>query len=141
MLATKIGRLKRDLESVRRTRGLQRAKRQRAPERIVALVGYTNAGKSSIFNHLTSGGVLAKDMLFATLDTTHRVLELPSGKPAVLSDTVGFISDLPTHLIDAFRATLEEVKEADLLIHVRDISDTLGEQRKEDVLETGNLPF
>lgn len=135
MLATKIGRLKRDLESVRRTRGLQRAKRQRAPERIVALVGYTNAGKSSIFNHLTSGGVLAKDMLFATLDTTHRVLELPSGKPAVLSDTVGFISDLPTHLIDAFRATLEEVKEADLLIHVRDISDTLGEQRKEDVLE------
>jgi len=134
MLATKIGRLKRDLEDVRRTRGLQRAKRKRAPERIVALVGYTNAGKSSLFNHLTQGGVMAKDMLFATLDTTHRVLELPSGSPAILSDTVGFISDLPTHLIDAFRATLEEVREADLLLHVRDISDELSEYRREDVL-------
>ena len=134
MLATKIGRLKRDLEDVRRTRGLQRAKRKRAPERIVALVGYTNAGKSSLFNHLTKGGVMAKDMLFATLDTTHRILELPAGSPAILSDTVGFISDLPTHLIDAFRATLEEVREADLLLHVRDISDELSDDRREDVL-------
>jgi len=135
MLADKIGRLKRDLEQVRRTRGLQREKRKRAPERIVALIGYTNAGKSSLFNILTTGGVFAKDMLFATLDTTHRILELPSGKPAVLSDTVGFISDLPTDLITAFRATLEEVKEADLLLHVRDIADELTETRKDDVLK------
>lgn len=135
MLADKIGRLKRDLEQVRRTRGLQREQRKRAPERIVALVGYTNAGKSSLFNRLTTGGVFAKDMLFATLDTTHRILELPSGKPAVLSDTVGFISDLPTDLITAFRATLEEVKEADLLLHVRDIADDLTETRKDDVMK------
>lgn len=135
MLADKIDRLKRDLEQVRRTRGLQREKRKRAPERIVALIGYTNAGKSSLFNILTTGGVFAKDMLFATLDTTHRILEMPSGKPAVLSDTVGFISDLPTHLITAFRATLEEVKEADLLLHVRDIADDLTETRKDDVLK------
>ena len=135
MLADKIGRLKRDLEQVRRTRGLQRAKRKRAPERIAALVGYTNAGKSSLFNQLTAGGVMAKDMLFATLDTTHRILELPSGKPAVLSDTVGFISDLPTHLIEAFQATLEDVKDADILLHVQDVSDPLSEQRKAQVLD------
>ncbi len=135
MLADKVGKLKRDLEHVRRTRGLQREKRRRAPERIVALIGYTNAGKSTLFNILTTGGVFAKDMLFATLDTTHRILELPSGKPAVLSDTVGFISDLPTDLITAFRATLEEVKEADLLLHVRDIADELTETRKDDVLK------
>jgi len=133
MLQNKIDKLRRDLEQVRRTRGLQRAKRARAPERVVALVGYTNAGKSTLFNILTEGGVLAKDMLFATLDTTHRVLVLPNGKPAVLSDTVGFISDLPTDLITSFRATLEEVKDADLLLHVRDISDPLTERRKEDV--------
>jgi len=131
----KITKLKRGLEQVRRTRGLQRQKRKRAPERVVALVGYTNAGKSTIFNKLTEGGVLAKDMLFATLDTTHRVLTLPSGQGAVISDTVGFISDLPTDLIPAFRATLEEVKEADLLLHVRDISDPLTERRREDVIE------
>ncbi len=135
MLADKIGRLRRDLRQVRRTRALQRTKRKRAPERVVALVGYTNAGKSSVFNHLTSGGVLEKDMLFATLDTTHRILPLPSGQQAVMSDTVGFISDLPTGLVEAFRATLEEVKEADLLIHVRDISDPLTELHKQDVLE------
>jgi len=135
MLADKIGKLGRDLEQVRRRRALQRTKRRRAPERVVALVGYTNAGKSSLFNRLTTGGVLEKDMLFATLDTTHRILPLPSGQQAVMSDTVGFISDLPTDLVDAFRATLEEVKEADLLIHVRDISDPLTEQHKQDVLQ------
>ncbi len=135
MLADKIGKLQKDLDQVRRTRALQRTKRKRAPERVVALVGYTNAGKSSLFNRLTEGGVLEKDMLFATLDTTHRILPLPSGQNAVMSDTVGFISDLPTDLVDAFRATLEEVKEADLLIHVRDMSDPLSEQHKQDVLQ------
>ncbi len=135
MLADKIGKLQGDLRQVRRTRALQRTKRKRAPERVVALVGYTNAGKSSLFNRLTTGGVLEKDMLFATLDTTHRILPLPSGQNAVMSDTVGFISDLPTDLVDAFRATLEEVKEADLLIHVRDMSDPLSEQHKLDVLK------
>jgi len=134
-LADKIGKLNRDLDQVRKTRSLQRTKRKRAPERVAALVGYTNAGKSTLFNILTDSRVFAKDMLFATLDTTHRVLILPSGQKAVLSDTVGFISDLPTGLVDAFRATLEEVKEADLLIHVRDISDPLTEKRKQDVLE------
>ena len=135
VLADKMTKLKRELEQVRRTRGLQRQKRKRAPERVVALVGYTNAGKSTLFNLLTEGGVFAKDMLFATLDTTHRILTLPSGQSAVLSDTVGFISDLPTDLITAFRATLEEVKEADLLIHVRDISDPLTERRREEVMQ------
>jgi len=135
MLAEKISKLQKDLNQVRRTRALQRTKRKRAPERVVALVGYTNAGKSSLFNRLTEGGVLEKDMLFATLDTTHRILPLPSGQNAVMSDTVGFISDLPTDLVDAFRATLEEVKEADLLIHVRDMSDPLSEQHKQDVLQ------
>lgn len=135
MVMDKILKLERELENVRRTRGLQRQKRKRAPEKVVALVGYTNAGKSSVFNILTQGGVLAKDMLFATLDTTHRIMPLPSGKPAVLSDTVGFISDLPTDLIKAFRATLEEVKEADLLVHVRDISDPLSEARAKDVMD------
>lgn len=139
ILNDKMTKLKRDLEDVRRTRGLQRQKRQRAPERVVALIGYTNAGKSSLFNILTEGGVMAKDMLFATLDTTHRILPLPNGKPAVLSDTVGFIADLPTDLITAFRATLEEVKEADVLLHVRDISDPLSDRRKEDVLDVLDL--
>lgn len=135
VLNDKMTRLKRKLDDVRRTRGLQRKARQRAPERVVALVGYTNAGKSTLFNKITKGGVLAKDMLFATLDTTHRILPLPSGQTAVLSDTVGFISDLPTSLITAFRATLEEVKEADLLIHVRDMSDPLTERRREEVMD------
>ena len=135
ILNDKITLLKKKLDNVRRTRNLQRQKRQRAPERIVALVGYTNAGKSTLFNHLTSGGVFAKDMLFATLDTTHRILPLPSGQSAILSDTVGFISDLPTMLITAFRATLEEVKEADVLLHVRDMSDPLTERRREEVME------
>lgn len=135
MLADKIGKLQRDIEDVRRTRQLQRQKRKRAPERIVALVGYTNAGKSTLFNRLTTGDVFVKDMLFATLDTTHRILPLPSGRQAVLSDTVGFISDLPTDLVTAFRATLEEVKEADLIVHVRDISDPMSEQHAQDVTD------
>ena len=135
MLDDRISRLKSKLEDVRRTRSLQRQKRQRAPERIVALVGYTNAGKSTLFNALTEGEVFAEDMLFATLDTTLRILKLPNGKPCLLSDTVGFISDLPTELVAAFQATLEEVKLADLLIHVRDISDELTEDRREDVLD------
>ena len=135
ILDERITRLRRQLDKVRQTRGLQRRKRERAPERIVALVGYTNAGKSTLFNTLTEGGVLAKDMLFATLDTTLRVLTLPNGKPALLSDTVGFISNLPTELIAAFQATLEEVKLADLLVHVRDIADPLTEERREDVMK------
>ena len=135
MLADKIAKLQRDIEDVRRTRHLQRQKRKRAPERIVALVGYTNAGKSTLFNRLTTGEVFVKDMLFATLDTTHRILPLPSGRQAVLSDTVGFISDLPTDLVTAFRATLEEVKEADLILHVRDISDPMSEQHAKDVMD------
>lgn len=139
VLNDKIAKLRRELDDVRRTRSLQRQKRKRAPERIVSLVGYTNAGKSTLFNVLTEGGVLAKDMLFATLDTTHRILPLPNGKPAVMSDTVGFIADLPTDLVSAFRATLEEVKEADLLVHVRDMSDPLAEERKQNVLDVLNL--
>ncbi len=134
-LNEKIDRLRNQLEDVRRTRDLQRAKRKRSSERIVALVGYTNAGKSTLFNRLTTGGVLAKDMLFATLDTTHRVLPLPSGQSAIISDTVGFISDLPTQLITSFRATLEETLEADVLLHVRDISDPLTARRREEVME------
>jgi GTP-binding protein HflX len=134
-LNDKIDRLKAQLDDVRRTRDLQRSKRKRSSERIVALVGYTNAGKSTLFNRLTTGGVLAKDMLFATLDTTHRILPLPSGQNAIISDTVGFISDLPTQLITSFRATLEETLEADVLLHVRDISDPLTARRREEVME------
>ena len=137
-LQDKIDRLKEQLEDVRRTRDLQRAQRKRSSERIVAIVGYTNAGKSTLFNRLTTGGVLAKDMLFATLDTTHRVLPLPSGQHAIISDTVGFISDLPTQLITSFRATLEETLEADVLLHVRDISDPLTARRREEVMEVLN---
>lgn len=137
-LQDKIDRLKEQLEDVRRTRDLQRAKRKRSSERIVAIVGYTNAGKSTLFNLLTTGGVLAKDMLFATLDTTHRVLPLPSGQHAIISDTVGFISDLPTQLITSFRATLEETLEADVLLHVRDISDPLTARRREEVMDVLN---
>lgn len=135
VLNVKIDRLCAQLDDVRRTRGLQRQQRQRSGDRIVAIVGYTNAGKSTLFNRLTTGGVLAKDMLFATLDTTHRVLTLPSGQTAVLSDTVGFISDLPTQLVTAFRATLEETLEADVILHVRDISDPLAARRRDEVMD------
>ncbi|RFC66627.1 MULTISPECIES: GTPase HflX [Mesorhizobium] len=133
MLQEKIIRLKRELETVRRTRDLHRAKRRKVPFPVVAIVGYTNAGKSTLFNRLTGSGVLAEDMLFATLDPTLRRLRLPHGTTVILSDTVGFISDLPTHLIAAFRATLEEVVEADLIIHLRDISDPDTAVQAEDV--------
>ncbi|MBX3569270.1 MAG: GTPase HflX [Rhizobiaceae bacterium] len=132
-LQEKIIRLKRELEQVRRTRDLHRAKRRKVPFPVVAIVGYTNAGKSTLFNRLTGAGVLAEDMLFATLDPTLRRLRLPHGTPVILSDTVGFISDLPTHLVAAFRATLEEVVEADLVIHLRDISDPDTAMQAEDV--------
>ena len=133
LLQEKIIRLKRELETVKRTRELHRAKRQKVPYPVVAIVGYTNAGKSTLFNRLTGASVLAEDMLFATLDPTLRRLRLPLGTDIILSDTVGFISDLPTHLVAAFRATLEEVVEADLVIHLRDISDPDTLAQAEDV--------
>ena len=126
--------LRRQLEKVVRTRTLHRAARKKIPYPIVALVGYTNAGKSTLFNHLTEASVLAEDMLFATLDPTMRQLELPSGRTVIMSDTVGFISDLPTQLVAAFRATLEEVLEADLVVHVRDIANARTDAQKADVL-------
>ncbi len=132
-LDEQIARLRRQLDKVVRTRTLHRAARKRVPYPIVALVGYTNAGKSTLFNHLTSAKVRAEDLLFATLDPTMRQITLPSGRPAILSDTVGFISNLPTQLVAAFRATLEEVLEADLLVHVRDIAHPKTEAQKADV--------
>ncbi len=134
IIADRIVKLKRELEDVRRTRGLQRRARSRAGLPAVVLVGYTNAGKSTLFNRLTQAGVLAKDMLFATLDPTARQVKLPSGRAVIMSDTVGFISDLPTELIAAFRATLEAVTEADLLLHVRDIAHEETSKQKADVL-------
>jgi GTPase len=133
LLAERMAKLKRDLEEVRRTRALHRSARSRVPYPTVALVGYTNAGKSTLFNRLTEGGVLAQDMLFATLDPTLRSLKLPDGRPAILSDTVGFISDLPHELVEAFRATLEEVQGADVILHVRDISSPETEAEARDV--------
>ena len=133
LLQEKIIRLKRELETVKRTRELHRAKRKKVPYPIVAIVGYTNAGKSTLFNRLTGAGVLAEDMLFATLDPTLRRVRLPHGTIMILSDTVGFISDLPTHLVAAFRATLEEVVEADLVLHLRDISDPDTAAQADDV--------
>lgn len=132
-IQAKILRLEKDLEKVRRTRELHRSKRKRTPHPVIALVGYTNAGKSTLFNRLTGASVMAKDMLFATLDPTLRQLELPGGTKAILSDTVGFVSNLPTDLVAAFRATLEEVIEAELILHVRDISDPDTSAQAEDV--------
>ena len=129
----RIGALKRQLEKVVKTRALHRSARKRIPHPVVALVGYTNAGKSTLFNTLTRAEVMAEDMLFATLDPTMRQIRLPSGRTAILSDTVGFISDLPTQLVAAFRATLEEVLEADLIVHVRDIANLESETQKTDV--------
>ncbi|MCC2609950.1 GTPase HflX [Neorhizobium petrolearium] len=134
LLQERIVRLERELEQVVRTRQLHRAKRRKVPHPIVALVGYTNAGKSTLFNRITGAGVLAEDMLFATLDPTLRRMKLPHGRTVILSDTVGFISDLPTHLVAAFRATLEEVLEADLILHVRDMSDPDNAAQASDVL-------
>lgn len=128
-----IGRLKRQLEKVVRTRTLHRKSRAKAPYPVVALVGYTNAGKSTLFNRLTGAEVMAKDMLFATLDPTMRKVRLPTGDEVILSDTVGFISDLPTQLVAAFRATLEEVTAADLVLHVRDVAHDNTEEQAEDV--------
>lgn len=135
LIGDKLAKLRRELEEVKRTRELHREARRRVPYPIVALVGYTNAGKSTLFNQLTVSDVFAEDMLFATLDPTMRGLELPSGRKVILSDTVGFVSDLPHDLVAAFRATLEEVLEADLIVHVRDASSHEAEAQKLDVLE------
>lgn len=131
----RIAAIKRDLDKVKNTRALQRKKRQDVPYPVVALVGYTNAGKSTLFNRLTKSNVLAEDKLFATLDPTMRAINLPSGRKVMLSDTVGFISQLPTQLVAAFRATLEEVSQANLLLHVRDATAEDGDIQKQAVLD------
>ena len=133
-IRTRIGRLERALEGVKRTRGLHRAARRRVPYPVVALVGYTNAGKSTLFNRLTGASTAARDQLFATLDPTMRGLVLPSGLRVILSDTVGFVSDLPHDLVAAFRATLEEVVAADLIVHVRDCAHADSAEQRADVL-------
>ena len=134
LIVERITKIKKELEGVKRTRGLQRRARKRVPYPVIALVGYTNSGKSTLFNALTKAGVLAKDVLFATLDPTMRGIRLPGGTKAVLSDTVGFIADLPHELVAAFRATLEEVLEADIIAHVRDAAHAETEAQKADVL-------
>ena len=135
MIRGRMARLRRELEEVKRTRSLHRARRKRAPWPVIALVGYTNAGKSTLFNSLTRATVLAEDMLFATLDPTMREISLPGVEKAILSDTVGFVSDLPTQLVAAFRATLEEVISADIIVHVRDISHSETDAQRDDVLQ------
>lgn len=135
MIRDRMAKIRRELDHVTRTRSLHRARRQRAPWPVIALVGYTNAGKSTLFNRMTGSGVLAKDMLFATLDPTMRQISLPGLDKAILSDTVGFVSDLPTQLIAAFRATLEEVIYADLIVHVRDIAHPDSEAQRADVMQ------
>ena len=133
LIRDNILKLKKELDEVRRTRTLHRSARKKVPYPTVALVGYTNAGKSTLFNRLTEAEVLAKDMLFATLDPTLRTVKLPDGRPAIMSDTVGFISDLPHELVEAFRATLEEVQEADVVLHVRDVANPDSEAQARDV--------
>jgi GTPase len=135
LIGERIARLKHELEGTKRTRTLHREARRRVPYPVVALVGYTNAGKSTLFNRLTRSSVVAGDMLFATLDPTMRRLQLPSGRQAILSDTVGFVSDLPTHLVAAFQATLEEVTEADIVVHVRDANHPDSEAQRNDVVK------
>lgn len=134
MIRDRMAKLRKELEQVKKTRGLHRARRQKAPWPVIALVGYTNAGKSTLFNKMTGSGVMAADLLFATLDPTMREISLPGLDKAILSDTVGFVSDLPTQLVAAFRATLEEVNAADLIVHVRDIAHPDSEDQREDVL-------
>lgn len=133
LIRNRMAGLRRELEQVRRTRGLHRERRQRAPWPVIALVGYTNAGKSTLFNRLTGAAVMAEDLLFATLDPTMRAIRLPGVEKAILSDTVGFISDLPTQLVAAFRATLEEVTAADIIVHVRDIANPASADQKAEV--------
>ncbi|MEO5773321.1 MAG: GTPase HflX [Sphingomicrobium sp.] len=133
MIRDRMARIKRELEQVKRTRALHRGRRQRAPWPVIALVGYTNAGKSTLFNTMTGDQVFAENLLFATLDPTMRDVKLPGFDKAILSDTVGFVSDLPTELIAAFRATLEEVASADLLVHVRNMAHPDREAQQEDV--------
>ncbi len=133
LIRDRMAKIRRELEQVKRTRALHRGRRQRAPWPVVALVGYTNAGKSTLFNRLTGEAVFAENLLFATLDPTMRDIRLPGFDKVILSDTVGFVSDLPTELIAAFRATLEEVREADLLVHVRNMAHPDREAQKEDV--------
>src|SRR3954469_4998706 len=133
LIRDRMAKIKRELDQVKRTRSLHRDRRQRAPWPVIALVGYTNAGKSTLFNRLTGEAVFAEDLLFATLDPTMRDMKLPGFDKVILSDTVGFVSDLPTELIAAFRATLEEVASADLLIHVRDIAHADREAQRQDV--------
>jgi GTP-binding protein HflX len=135
MIRQRMSRLRRELEQVRKTRTLHRERRGRAPWPVIALVGYTNAGKSTLFNRLTGAEVMAEDLLFATLDPTMRAIGLPGVEKAILSDTVGFISDLPTQLVAAFRATLEEVTGADLICHVRDMANPSHAAQKKQVLE------
>ncbi len=135
MIRDRMAKIRRELDQVTKTRGLHRARRQRAPWPVIALVGYTNAGKSTLFNRLTGAEVMAEDLLFATLDPTMRQIVLPGLDKAILSDTVGFVSDLPTQLIAAFRATLEEVLSADIIVHVRDIAHPDTEAQRDDVLD------
>src|SRR5690606_16699087 len=135
MIRARMGKLRRELEQVRKTRGLHRERRGRAPWPVIALVGYTNAGKSTLFNRMTGAQVMAEDMLFATLDPAMRAIRLPGVDKAILSDTVGFISDLPTQLIAAFRATLEEVTAADVIVHVRDMANPDNAMQKRQVIE------